>query len=227
MIVSKETPIVIYGAGLTAEKFLCLYQDKYKISFFIDRNAPREFHGIPVYTLNDAIKFLKDELIVVMARNRHTESELISRLTEKGFCEYEDYIALRKLNKKLAILYGNCHFSVLEEFLNKIPEFQDEYYIDRYYVADRDKSKREPSEDELNRCDLLITQDIKSENELGVMDCFSAKNKVRHGKTIITPNLYGCNIYFPQAVELDDVMDLHVNDNAVISDEGMAIIQWM
>ena len=181
MIVTKDTRLVIYGAGLTAEKFLCLYHNKYSISFFIDRNASRKFHGIPVYTLDEAVSYLNNELIVVMAKNERIENEIVTQLDEKGFFEYENYISLRKFNKKLAILYGNCHFSVLEEFFQNVPEFIDEYYIDRYYVGNRDKSKREPLDGEFHRCELLITQDIREQNSFEIMvfdHCFLDSNMI-------------------------------------------------
>lgn len=52
--------IAIYGVGLEGEKFYCRYKKVYEITFAIDKNCNRTFHGIPVYSIEQLESFLKN-----------------------------------------------------------------------------------------------------------------------------------------------------------------------
>lgn len=43
--------IILYGCGLTGEKFYWLYKNRCKFIFAIDKHNNRYFHGMPVYSI--------------------------------------------------------------------------------------------------------------------------------------------------------------------------------
>lgn len=85
----------------------------------------------------------------------------------RGAVEFEDFVWMQDLGKKVAILYGNCHMDVLEKYLMNNPYFYSEYVIKRKLV--NFMSINEPSDEETESCDLLLCQDIREGNELGVL----------------------------------------------------------
>ena len=186
--------IVLYGTGMEGEKFYCKWHEFYEIVFCIDQRHGRTFHGLPVYDISEVQTSLGDYLVVIAGKEPF-RYEMENRLKKIGLLEYKNYIFSECIGRKLAILYGNCHMVVLEKYLCSNPKFSDEYYIKIFLV----NYKKYPSENDLQHCSLLIGEDIRADG--GHVSIYDLKSCVsQECISIIIPNLFGTNIYFPQSV---------------------------
>jgi hypothetical protein len=213
--------IVLYGAGYTAEKFLCLKGQKYKISFCIDKNADRTFHGLPVYSIDDGIKNLDSEIIVVTVDSDDLEAQIKKILIGRGLVENIDFFTLSSFDKKKAVLYGNCHIFVLCDYLQNVPKFGDDYSISVFPLLGN-KYSTPPTEQDLVNCDLLITQDIRENNRYGAPSAENVKGWLScDAKSIKIPNLFGRNLFFPQAKEQDTFAEsIHIGKDRIPSENS-------
>lgn len=184
--------IVLYGTGLEGEKFYWRWKDEYEIVFCIDKFHKDTFHGIPVYDISKVKDKLAEYFIVIAGRLPHC-IDMEKNLKEMGLSEFINYTFSERMDKKLAILYGNCHMDVLERYLNSNPKFADEYYIKRFFVAHGEV----PDENDLSHCNLLIGQDIWDKGGHSSIEQLKSQTKESCLKIVI-PNLYGTNLYFPQ-----------------------------
>ncbi len=187
--------IVLYGIGLEGEKFYYRWKDEYEIVFCIDKFPKKTFHGVPVYDIckKGIADKIREYFIVIAGRLPH-RNDMEKKLKEIGLKEYEDYTFSERIGRNPAILYGNCHMDILERYLNSNPLFANKYFTKRFFIAEG----AVPSENDLAHCDLLIGQDIWSKG--GYVSIDELKSKTREScRKIIIPNLYGTNLYFPQA----------------------------
>lgn len=189
-------PVVIYGTGMEGERFYCRHKADYEIAFCIDENKDKKFHGMSVYPLKEVIDRLKDYFVVVAVD--YAEYGKIRNILQGGYLtEYKDFAYAWDVGKKIAILYGNCHMGVLEQYLINNPYFYSEYKIIRKEVMLI--SMNVPTDNELSVCDLFICQDIRKENELGVPSADELIQKLPvSSKSIKIINLHGFNLFFPQ-----------------------------
>ena len=192
--------IIIYGAGFEAEKFYYLIKDKVDIKFLIDRNAEKNsiFHGKRIYKLEEKIeelKIKKNKVIVCATHNVY--KEIKNTLEKIGLLEFEDFIWFMDIGKKIAVIYGNCHMSVLSKYLSKNNYFIQEYTIKTFLVFQKEKT---PPVSLLKKCNLIILQDIRKENKNGLLSVNEIDEIISPKcKKIIVPNLFGLNLFFPQA----------------------------
>ena len=158
---------------------------------------------------------MKSKYIIVTVEDLRVYREISEGLKLCGCREYENYIFWRQIDLKLAILYGNCHFEVLEEYLNNNSVFNRRYFIKRYAVTG--VRTEYPTEEDLAECDLLITQDIREENYLNVKSANYFIGKVSDRATVIrVPNLFGCNLYFPQCKESDTEKIMRMHSDVIV-----------
>lgn len=190
--------IIIWGTGLEAEKFYYRYRDKYSIVGVIDSFKTGMFHEIPIYKI-DEIKTKIEYDQIVIATTAY-ENQITRELEEKGFRYSTDYCYLNDLDKKLCIIYGNCHMAGIEEYLVKTPAFIRNYTVKRFFVHDNaEKEEMYPTDELLAACDLLISQDIRDTNKVGAYGFDKLCSRVSSEcRCVKVPNLYGMNIYFPQ-----------------------------
>lgn len=192
--------IVIWGCGLEGEKFYWTWRHKVNILCAIDMRYQtlQQFHGIEVHSPQD-IKSLKQHYIVVCVGDLGIWNEISNKLRANGLDEFEDYIRSDFYgDKKLAVLYGNCHMEAIEKYLKRNPQFSKNYRIRLYYVHNTD-GECFPSETAMKNCDLFIAQDINEKNTKGLPNAFALKKMLRKESIcIIIPNTYGMNLYFPQ-----------------------------
>lgn len=209
--------VILYGAGLAGEKFYWAYRKKYEIEYVLDRCCNRMFHNIPVYSFEEKKKDLYGHFVIVATDKENIYYEISGILRSIGMIELRDFISVQMVEKKLVVMYGNCHMIILEKYLQKQPEFQRRYVIKRYYIAEMDEKERYPSNNVLAHCKILISQDIQNNNSFkvpGVRDVI--KKTSRDCINIIIPNLYGFNFFFPQVSIMDEtVFERHINDNAI------------
>lgn len=208
--------IVIYGVGLEAEKFYWNNIDRFEIAYAIDRRTLFNFHGINIYSVDFAIKNLPRIFIVVTTGRWHYQ-EIRKILKEFGLIEYKDFIWYEFVNRRMAILYGNCHMKAIEDYLSNNPYFCNEYVIKRFCVTEE-----LPNKEELENCSILISQDVNEQNKLGVFSAEELFVMVSESCTkILIPNLYGCNLFFPQLYESEE-WKKHLLDNED-EDDGLEL----
>lgn len=193
-MVTVPEKIVLYGTGLEGEKFYCLHHKSYEIMYCLDKRKRDDFHNKKVYTLEEMKEYVNGAYIIVAAKFPVYE-EIKKELETYGFEEYKDFLHSDAVGKKIVFVYGNCHIREVLRYLNRNYEFAKSYYSRLYYIA----LKEAPAE-ELSYCDLLITQDIRKDNYLGQPSCDELVRKHIDGVNIIVPNLYGCNMFFPQVI---------------------------
>ncbi len=185
--------LVLYGVGEYGEKVYYNISRTENIEFCIDRHAGRTFHGKVVYSLEEKKEELKDCFIVIAVEGNACK-EIKNNLRNIGLEEYRHFVEWRAFNKKLMIIYGNCHCAALREYFNSNPYFQKEYYLLWQNVL----------EDVLpdciwKSCNLLVTQDIRKDNSLNMPSADEAEKMVNDGCIKIRiPNLYASHALFPQ-----------------------------
>lgn len=202
---SKRT--ILYGVGLRGEKCYWLHNSQYCFEYCIDRRSKIEFHGLKVYSFEEKVDDLSDCFIIV-AVVEHVYKEIKINLEAAGFVEFKDFIwDVFLTEKRLALIYGNCHMWVLTDYLRKNRHFAEEYFP--YYVS---VFEGNISEELLVRCDLFISQDIREENTMGCPS--SDYYKGRGYKFIQIPNIYGFHTFFPQVKE-EYRHEMHLGKNAI------------
>ncbi len=207
--------IILYGTGLEGEKFFSRLKNSDEVLYCIDRRKRNVgFHGRQVFGLEEKEKELKNHLIVV-AVTVNAWREIRTILMNKGLKEYSDFIHADAFGKKIAVIYGNCHMQGLCEYLQSNYFFIKYYYISFHYIGEYEY----PSSVELEACDVLISQDIQKENGFHMPDADTLCRQLgKNARKVILPNLYGCNLFFPQCqVPPDDQVRKHLGEDAIDS----------
>lgn len=205
--------VVLYGAGIQGEKWYTKWHNEYEIVYVIDRRCDKLFHGIPVYSLEQKKSELGEYKIIVAASMK-VYHEIALSLIDLGLKENEDFLFSDLLNHELMILYGNCHMSVIEDYLMNNPEIVYDYTIMRFYVDYEDKRLRFPREALLAKCAIFITQDIRDNNKIDIpgyleLQKYTTDNCI----TVICPNVYGYNFFYPQMMEEDEsINEIHIGE---------------
>lgn len=104
-------------------------------------------------------------------------------------------------NKKMVIVYGNCHTSIISKMLEANPEFNEKYYI---YPTERIQDIKDPKDlyhDCYAQCDVFIHQSIRLNNRYG--EEYASERiiaRLKPGcKIIAIPNVYHLPLcFFPQ-----------------------------
>lgn len=214
---SHKKGIVLYGTGLEGEKFFSRLKNGDEVKYCIDRRKRNAgFHGRQVFRLEEKEQELKNYLIVVAAAVNAWQ-EIRTILIKKGLKEYSDFIHADAFGKKIAVIYGNCHMQGLCEYLQLNYFFKKEYFISFHYIGEYEC----PDSEELEACDVLISQDIQKDNGFHMPDADALSRQLCSGaKKIILPNLYGCNFFFPQCyISLDNQVHRHLEKDAIDSSE--------
>ncbi len=211
--------IILYGTGLEGEKFYCKYSCDFHIVYCLDQRRRQKFHNKEVFRLEEKIEEI-NKYHIMIAAGFPAYKEIRKHLIDIGLKEYRDFTHTYAIGKKIAFIYGNCHMGALSVYLNLNYEFYKQYYLKLYSITE-DGS---PTQDELEYCDLLITQDIRKDNNLGKASCQELIAKHTVGTNIVVPNIYGCNMFFPQInyafCPFDNTsriayMDRHLNSEAI------------
>ena len=209
--------VVLYGVGLDGEKFYTKYKNRYRFIFAVDQNNNRFFHGLPVYSFDEVKEELKNYFIYVAVGSDFSWQTIRKLLKEIGLREFEDFASKEFADKKLAIFYGNCHMHHVMRYLQANPEF-DRRYEAKYYFKDIE----DVDASVLKECSLFITQDIRDNNKLGLPSADNVANRLSpdHCKCIRVPNLFGCNLFFPQLMpckedEFQCRHQLHISEDGI------------
>ena len=193
--------IILYGTGVTAEKFYWKWKETYNILYCIGEGQAL-FHEKRVYPPCE-IKREHIKQRIIVAVNKETYPSVRKWLMSLGFIEFDDFLWNYELGKDLVILYGNCHMHVLEKYLNSVPDFAHQYVIRKKTVFEQEDFERIPTKEELLSCKVLITQDINQENSQSVPSADCLLHMVSPNcRTVKIPNLYGYNLFYPQLSKL-------------------------
>lgn len=198
-LLNEQRQIVVYGTGLNAVKWAFQYEKTGgNISYFLNTDsAIDEICGKPVYS--PGIRNVKNCYIVVAVSTEKIYLEISQKLQQWGLCEFEDYIYYRWLNKKMVLMHGNCHMTILKEFMKSSASFEDLYavYPNPAICFNR---KKEINETILKNCDVYIHQEIRTDNPYGYkMSDEYIETKINADTfEIVVPNLYNLgSAFFP------------------------------
>lgn len=144
---------------------------------------------------------VNDEKLLIIIPN---DISIKNKLKEKFYVEFDDFCIEDYYDKKIAILYGNCHLENLAECLKNHKPFLDEYVIYPITPIYRVKDDSYFEDPIFKNCDLLIHQSIRKNNRYG--EKFASENVIKSlkksCKVIAVPNVYHLPMcYFPQYTE--------------------------
>ena len=97
----NTSSVIIYGAGF-AGKMLAENLETFldiKVRFFVDRNAEniKSWRGIPVYTVEDMMKYKCTDEIILVSVNYYVANEVVIALRGKGLIEWKDFCVIERL----------------------------------------------------------------------------------------------------------------------------------
>lgn len=197
--VGNARKIALWGTGLEAVRFM--YSTDLNVELVIDSNRVLDdwtFRGLPVKKTTE-IPNLKDYYIVI-ATSEGVYIQICDELLSQGLEEFNDFCYSKHIEKKLVVVHGNCHATLIKKMLTSVELFNNEYAI--YPLSAICGIKEGYIRDGLlKNCDVFIHQDIRPDNSYGYR--FSDEYilpKVREGAVKITiPNLYGVGrMIFPK-----------------------------
>ncbi len=202
----KRRTIVIFGTGLDAVK--CAYSFYNRgicIKYFLNNNSRIDtFLGCPVYEPDS--KYLSDKVYVIVAvGTMPTYLVLSKQLKELHLGEFTDFIYYKWIDKKLVLLHGNCHMTVIHAYLESSKKFSTKYAIYPNPLIQENREKRIDSR-VLENCDLWIHEDIQKDNIYGyflsdtyIRQKWRGTGRGNEKKEIIIPHLFGLGkAFFPQ-----------------------------
>lgn len=194
--------ILIYGTGFNAIKFVMQNGIDKILCFVEEKKDIVEFFQKPVLRLEFALSKYKGNKIVI-ASSGTVYFEIKEQLEKKGLKEFEDFIYWEIYQKKIALIYGNCHTVPIKEALVFSKKFNSLYGF--YPLKQIQIMKKEATDDYdlpvFSRCDLLLHQSIRKDNIYG--EEYASSNILSKAKAsckiIAIPNLYGLpKCFFPQ-----------------------------
>ena len=200
MNIKKSGEIAVFGTGLDSVK--CTYylkENGIQVAYYLNNKCNIEkFSGMCVYEPTE--ENIKNVYILVDA-SEASYPAISNQLQGMGLNEFDDYIYYEWAYKKVVLLHGNCHMSVIKEYLNSSNQFSKEYscYPNPPIC---DNPKRKIADSALATCDLWIHEDIRANNPFGYeLSDEYIRSKLRQGtREIIVPHLFGLGkAFFPQA----------------------------
>ncbi len=203
LLISLRDEVVIFGTGIDAVK--CAYMLRNRgiyVKYFLNNNKKIEFFlECPVYEPSECI--LDGVFVIIAVGTTSTYLKLARQLDGLNLEEFTNYIYYKWIDRKLVLLHGNCHMTVIESYLQSSKEFSDNYAIYPNPLIYENEEGR-IADKVLNNCDIWIHEDIKEDNAYGyfLSDAYIRfKWGIRGGKKEITiPHLFGLGkAFFPQS----------------------------
>lgn len=159
--------VILYGAALLAEKYyysLCRSGLGGVIKGICDKREKGFFHGYQIFNSINSL-FKKGDLVVVTCR-KETYYSIKRDLIEEGLIEYNDFIWMGYLYKKICVINANCFGEALKHHLDKSKAFRETYEV-AYCTHIAYNTEGEIGDDLLMHTDLLFHQDVREENPYG------------------------------------------------------------
>lgn len=222
-IQKSRKEICVWGTGINAVNFTVLHRKQIKVIAYIDN-----YRTIDSLSIGDEVKVLSpDEAIgllkkyfVVVAVSENAYWEIKKQLDSMGLVEFFDYCFHEIYEKKIAVLYGNCHMLPIKEGLNLSERFAKEYGFYPLHPIQNIRTFQNVDfkSKVFEHCHLFIHQSIQKNNRYGSE--FASENFLKRinkmCKVIAVPNLYGLpKFLFPQISE--DLPEKRIRDRAYFS----------
>lgn len=177
--------IIIFGAGRMGEKFIYQYSEEVDIKCFWDNKKHGELLGYQIRKPE-----LDKRYFIIVATMEYLT--IRKQLIDMGYQEFDDFIPAQIFRKKMTVAYGNCHMSVVKNYLECHKDFSSEFGFYPFPAIQRLKETDLSCEDILNHCDLFFHQSIRKDNAYG--EEYSSEKMLRHlnksCEVIAIPNLY-------------------------------------
>lgn len=200
------------------EKYNCKFEDN------------RVKKVIPVAELKMESLYIDSEKLMLIVPETEEAAKIVCKL---DLIEFDDYISEKYFEKKIAVLYGNCHMGSLFEVLSKCVEFTDKYALYPIKLVCNIESEKYFQHPVFKNCDLFIHQSIQLYNRYGTE--YASENIIpllKESCVIISvPNIYHLPMcFFPQYAEKpeliqngtiffrDAIIDEYINDGKSIKD---------
>lgn len=158
------------------------------------------FLGKRVVSYSEAKSLGLESYFIILAMTENAYAEIKRQLYEAGYKEFENFAYYQFFLKKIALLHGNCHMTIIRRFLLSSEKFSNQYVI---YPLPAIQNIKEKYIDEqvLENCDLFIHEDIRADNEFGfgLSDEYILPKLKGECVKITIPNLFGMGgAFFPQ-----------------------------
>ena len=209
MLLNKKE-INVYGTGNNALKFWIQKHNSVSIKYFVEGKKKKvyEFIGTPVIPIDDAEAVLKSRYTVV-ACEPNVYWEIKGILEEKKLIEFEHFEFYDTFDKKIAIIWGNCHADAVKHYLQLSKDFTNKYGF--YPVKPIQEMAKEgfsvkSYRGAIEKCDLFIHQCVRLNNYFGQEYSSNVFLELLNSGCMIIgiPNLYRLAWFmFPQTYVYD------------------------
>ena len=168
------------------------------VEYFLNTDCKiNTFKGYKIYEPSSDVICGK---FVIVATTIEAYSSIAKSLKKYGLKEFDDYIYYDWMDKKLALLHGNCYMEYYKDALLSSKEFTRKYSIyPNLYVCDNRGG--EVNKAALERIDLWIHQNISENNVFSykLSDSYMKKYVSEFCREIVVPNFVGIQAgMFPQ-----------------------------
>lgn len=200
--------VCVWGTGINSINFTYQHMERIKIIAYIDNHKAKE--GVfdngreRVKILHpDEAEALIRKYFVIVAVSENTYWDIKKQLDSLGLSEFSDYCFHEVYEKKIAVIYGNCHVTPIKEGLGASHAFSEQYgfYPMRLIQCISQNDGEDLKSRAFECCDLLIHQAIQKQNRYGEEYASEniLKNVNKKSIVIAIPNLYGLpKCFFPQ-----------------------------
>ena len=157
----------------------------------------RKYISIEILTEKDTRELLENENYKLLVPSGTDTSEF----EERGLIEFRDFLKEEYANKLLLIIYGNCHTSVISQYVDSCEEFREKFYRYPIKLIHTISDKAYFDIPIFKYCDVFVHQSIQKGNRYGVE--FSSEELIKKMSKdciiISIPNVYRLPIcFFPQ-----------------------------
>lgn len=199
--------IILFGTGGLAKRFYSKYKDIIDIKFCIDNDKNKigsKFYEHNIYNIYEKRNDIKKYKIIVASSYY---SEISSQLYKLKLEEYENFISHENFSKKMAIVYGNCHATVIKSYLENSKLFSSKYFIMEIPNIHKFENDYDCIDEKiLENCNLFIYQYSSRNNKFGyqLSSEYILSLLSKRCNCINIPNLYceGSNFLFPQVKDI-------------------------
>ena len=124
-----------------------------------------------------------------------------NEILQWGLREFQDFLFERYLFKKLVIVYGNCHTTVISDYLENCKAFNEQYVLYRMKPIHMIEDVSYLDSPFFQVCDVIMHQSIRFGNRYG--DSYASDNIIKRLQkscvVIAIPNVYRMPVcFFPQ-----------------------------
>lgn len=185
--------IIVFGAGMTGEKFLWINGGEITIDGFFDNVQTGDLLGYRIEKPR-----YEENVFIIVALEKYFEVR--KQLITMGYVEFKDFIPYQIFRKKMAIAYGNCHADYIKRYLQYSKAFSNEYGFYPFPMI-QDLTWDFEYEEIISHADLFLHQAIRTDNCYGERHAsvYMLEYVTDNCKVIAIPNLYGLpKCFFPQ-----------------------------